>query len=256
MQELGHISQPARRSMRSLIRILPWLILLLFLSACDAGYAREGGRWVFITYNESAGKVITPIEGIDPATFEEINSEYARDANQVYFRTKPIAQADPKTFKHIAGLYYKDKDQVFYVDRPVPGADPQSFRRLKYTYWTRDDQNVYVTDNPVNPRDLSTFKQISENWARDSQWFYPQNFGKYLPIENIDPASFEILQGGWAKDCCRVYYLNQVVEGADLATFHTINEFRARDKNWAYLMGTRQRTLQEDLELEKRMKTP
>jgi len=240
--------------MRIFRRLFPWIILLIFLTACDAGYAQENGRWVFVEYNESAGRVTTPLEGVDPATFEEINPEYARDANRVYYRTRPIEQADPKTFKHIGGLYYKDKDQVFYVDRPVHGADPKSFRLLKYSYWAGDRNNIYVADTPVNPRDLATFEQISENWARDAQWVYPQNSGKYLPIETLDLASFEILSGGWARDCCRVYWLNQVVAGADPSTFYTLNEVRARDKNWAYLMGSRQRTLPEDLELEKNQK--
>jgi hypothetical protein len=232
------------------------ILAALSLAGCGAGYQQENGRWVFIEFNESAGKVVKPIAGVDQHTFEVINGQYARDTQRVYYRDNPIEGADPVSFEHVSGLFWKDARQVYYVDQVIPGADPRTFRQLKYTYWARDDRNVYVTTNPVNPRDMKSFKQISQYWAKDDLWYYPQNSGKYLPISELDYDTFQILKGGWAKDCCRVYYTGRVVEGADPSSFYTVNEFRGRDKAWAYLMGTRQRTLEEDLELEKRLKNP
>jgi len=239
---------------KSLLGIV--LISLLFLTACDAGYQQENGRWVFIEYNESAGRVVREIDGADHATFEEIKVGYARDAQHVFYREKVIEGADPATFEKIAGLYWKDKNSVYYVDHPVPGADPNSFRRIGLGVWWRDNSNAYVGDDPVNPKDLATFKPINNSWAKDSLWYYPVKFNNHNPITELDYATFRILKGGWAKDCCRVFYFDTIVEGADLATFEIVNPFRARDKNWYYLMGTRQRTVAEENALQERLKTP
>jgi hypothetical protein len=235
-----------------------FLLLILFLtfllSACDAGYQEMGGRWVFIEYNESAGKVVREIEGADPATFEPLDREYGRDRQRVYHRQYPIEGADPASFEHVGGLFWKDRYSAYYAAQPIPGSDPDSFRTLRYGYWSRDEYNVYVGTDPVNPRDLDSFRQISEQWARDDTWFYAQNYGKYQPFEELDLATFQILQGAWAKDCCRVFWLGNVVEGADPATFTTINQFRGQDKAWTYLMGTRQRTIEEERALQERNK--
>lgn len=239
-----------------------WLIITclmltgILLVGCDAGYQQEGGQWVFVEYNESAGRVVRQLPDVDRNTFEAINGQYARDARRVYFRDGIVDGADPASFERVSDLIWKDNQRVYYVDQAIPGADPGSFRKLRYGYWSRDDRNVYVNTTPINPRDIDSFRQISEYWAKDASWYYGQNFGQFRPITELDYASFEILDGGWAKDCCRVYYAGLVVEGADPASFYTINQFRGRDKAWAYLMGTRQRTLQEDLELEKRQKQP
>lgn len=234
-------------------RFLPLILFLtVLLSACDAGYQQEGGRWVFVEYNESAGKVVREIEGADFATFEAINREYGRDRARVYHRQYPIEGADPASFKHVGGLFWKDKRTAYYAAKPIPGSDPETFRTLRYSYWSRDKDNVYVGTDPVNPRDIASFRQISEQWARDDVWFYAQNSGKYQPFEELDLATFKILDGAWAKDCCRVFWLGNVVEGADPATFTTINQFRGQDQAWVYLMGTRQRTIEEERELQAR----
>ena len=79
-----------------------------------------------------------------------------------------------------------------------------------------------------------------------------RNMAGTLPIETLDRATFKILDGVWAKDCCRVYYFNREVEGADPATFEVINAVRGRDKDYYYLTGFRQRTVQEEADLQQR----
>jgi hypothetical protein len=244
------------RKISSKYSVIIWLSLAaLLLAACGAGYQQESGQWVFVQMGAIGDDpTVHQIEGVDQATFEKINSEYGKDAFRVYHRYQPIAGADPATFKHVRGLFWKDKDSVFYVDQPLPGADPASFRVLKYGYWARDDHNVYVGDNPVNPKDLGSFKQINQYWAKDASWYYAQDGGNYLPLETLDLATFEILEGGWAKDCCRVYYVNRIAEGADPATFELINQFRGKDSKMVYLMGWPQRTVEEEKELQERLK--
>jgi hypothetical protein len=199
---------------------------------------------------------VREIAGADHNTFEEIKGSYARDDQHVFYREKMIEGADPASFEKVGGLYWKDKNNVYYVDRPIPGADPASFRRIGLTAWWRDNSNAYVGEDPVNPKDMATFKPINNDWAKDSLWYYPVKFNNYIPIAELDYETFTILDGGWAKDCCRAFYFATVVEGADLATFEIINPFRARDKNWYYLMGTRQRTVAEQEALDEAQKTP
>jgi hypothetical protein len=133
----------------------------------------------------------------------------------------------------------------------LDGADPASYRLLRGN-WGRDDHNVYVGADPVNPKDLGTFEILNSEWARDSRWYYPAKYGRYIPIQELDRATFQILDAGWAKDCCRVFYYDRIVEGADPATFEVVNDVRGRDKNNYYLTGFQQRTVQEEEELRQR----
>jgi hypothetical protein len=168
----------------------------------------------------------------------------------VYFRGKPLAGADAATFRHLRGPYWQDKHRTYYFDQPLEGSDPATFRFLG-GHWTRDARNVYSGADPVNPKDLATFKVIDANWAKDAQWYYPAYYGHHIPIEELDYSTFRILRGGWARDCCRVFYFNRVVEGADPATFEAISNVRGRDRAYYYLMGSRQRTVEEEAELQR-----
>jgi len=235
-------------------RFAALLLLLLLLAACNAGYQQVNGAWVFVEIDEGRGRTENAILGVDAATFKPFKgSEFAVDRQRVYYRGTPLDGADAASFQHLRASYWADKNRVYYFDDPLPGSDPATFRFLRY-FWTRDAHNVYSGADPVNPKDLATFRVIDANWAQDAQWYYPAYYGHHVPIKELDYATFRIIKGGWAKDCCRVYYFDRVVEGADPATFEALNNVRGRDKAYYYLTGSRQRTVQEELELQQRKK--
>ena len=72
--------------MRSLSnkRFLVGLVTLvagLLLTGCASGYQQVDGRWVFVTWNESSGRVDIPVPDVDGASFSPFDkSEYAHDA--------------------------------------------------------------------------------------------------------------------------------------------------------------------------------
>ncbi len=241
-----------RQPGRWIMRILVLLLATAALTACNTGYQQINGQWMYVTLDESQGRRENPIAGADAATFERIErSDFARDRSRVYYQGRVLEGADAATFEHLKGNYWKDRNRVYYFSRPLAGADPGSYRLLRAD-WGRDNRNVFVGADAVDPKDIGTFEVVNDNWARDSLWYYPAQYGRYAPIETLDRATFKILDGVWAKDCCRVYYFNRVVEGADPATFEVINDVRGRDKDYYYLTGFRQRTVQEETELQQR----
>jgi hypothetical protein len=228
------------------------IAMALWLTACNVGYQQVDGQWMYVTLDESNGRREAPIEDADATSFERLGrSEFARDRSRVYYRGSVLEGADAGSFEHLKGSYWRDANRVYYFDHPLPGSDPVSYRLLRDD-WGRDDHNVYVGADPVNPKDISSFEIINANWARDSQWYYPAQNGRHIPITELDRATFQVLDGGWAKDCCRVYYYDRIVEGADPESFEVVNDFRGRDKNYYYLTGFPQRTVQEEEDLQRR----
>jgi hypothetical protein len=229
-----------------LARFALLLLALAGLTGCNTGYQQINGEWKYVTLDEGYGRRENPIAGADAASFEKLGrSGFARDRSQVYYQGKPLEGADAATFENLKGSYWRDKDRVYYFDHPIEGADPGSYGLLR-SDWARDANNVYVGADPVNPKDLATFEIVNNNWARDSLWYYPAQYARHAPIEVLDRETFQILDGVWAKDCCRVFYFNRIVEGADPATFEVVNDVRGRDKDYYYLMGSRQRTVEEE----------
>ena len=58
-------------------------------------------------------------------------------------------------------------------------------------------------------------------------------------VEGADPASFEVLDGGYFKDKSHVWYIHDLVEGADPASFKIDKEGHASDKYGPIYNGKR-----------------
>lgn len=227
-------------------------LLVLVLAGCNAGYQQIDGQWKYVTIDSGYGRRENEIPGVDQATLKPFKgTSFAADKNQVYYEGRPLAGADAATFRQLRSPYWADSKRVYWYKEPIPGADPKSFDYVR-GFWTRDANNFYYGADPVNPKDPNTFRVVNANWARDSQWYYPANGNRHIPIKELDYASFQILKAGWAKDCCRVFYFDRVVEGADPASFEVINDVRGRDKAFYYLTGFKQRTVAEEEELKRR----
>ncbi len=71
--------------------------------------------------------------GIDPASFEILNYDYAKDKNNAYYISiekdglAAISSADPASFKILDSGYAKDKNYVYFEGSILEGADPDNF---------------------------------------------------------------------------------------------------------------------------------
>ena len=141
------------------------LVAGLLLTGCASGYQQVDGRWVFVTWNESSGRVDIPVPDVDGASFNPFDkSEYARDAVRVYYRAVPIEGADATTFRHMRGGYWQDRNRVYFFAKAHPRLGPEDvslpatrvlgarcWQRLR---WRRPRQSQGSGHFPVAQREL------------------------------------------------------------------------------------------------------
>lgn len=217
-----------------------------------------------------------------PAGFETIDEFqiYARDSEAVYFRGKRIEQADPKSFKMVFddSSYYRDDKNIFFDGKILEGSDASSFTRLlrpdgkpssyfkdkNFVYWfgrkrpevqassvkviseayLADAENVFYFKDKIVGANPATFVEIpnQESWGKDDKTVYYRDSA----YPQLDMASLEILERGYAKDKSKVYYVNDnkliEVVGANPSTFQVTHwdqktESEATDGVRYYLEG-------------------
>jgi hypothetical protein len=182
------------------------------------------------------------VDGVDPKTFEILDSGYVRDALNVY-RSGTLICDDAAHFEMVSGNFIKNSHTVYqlYPATTPVSDDPANFREIAaqdgYSFCA-DLRQVYVNGNAIPGADPATFRILRGGYTRDAgQSYY---FDKPMP-EGTKINSLEMLEGAYAKDAARVYHLGHVVEGADPATFVvTDDKFqRAKDAHQEYEQGKR-----------------
>jgi len=207
-----------------------FLITLLLLTGCQAGYKVENGDWSLVRYNEGVGRMVTKIDGADQNSFQPIDKQYAKDNHRVYWETLVINGADPNTFVVLGSLYSKDKAKVFWREREITGADPATFQIVDgANLWSRDKKDYYFAAEPLRVMDVPSFKIINGGWAKDSKAYYatPQ----FAPGGKVDCdySSMRILSEQYAVDKKRAYYGLTPIPGVDVKTFRVTGTITARD---------------------------
>lgn len=178
-------------------------------------YEVVDGKVTYLRWNPMAMRYHTRVlEEADSATFQAISAAHGRDATTVYEWDIPIPHADPATFKPLTENYAIDATQVFYGRTRLEGADLVTFERLG-DGWSRDANYVYFGNRRLDICDIDTFETLSMWQALDSKCYYIQSERQ----ADVDRASLEILSGAYARDRSHVYWLKQIVDGADPETF-------------------------------------
>lgn len=173
--------------------------------------------WARDSLDYYVSRVATPIA--DPATFQVIQSWYAKDARQAYFSSEVLAGADAASFRGIggeSGEFAKDSKNVYWQGKVVEGCDAATFQLLKYRF-AKDSKHAYFCYSSGSPPHT-----------------LPDSDGQTFEV--IGPSS----QGfGYAKDSKQVYQGGFVIEGADPATFvvDPSDPEKASDKNRRYQYG-------------------
>jgi hypothetical protein len=218
----------------------------------DAGYHVRGSSVYFL--NPFPGNAFS-IDGADPGSFEALDRMYARDSRRVYLDGRPLPDADPGTFEVLGrpGLA-RDGQRVYQRDQVI-SADPGGFELLPGGL-SRDGGHVYWSDGTVLSDDPKHFAILSDGkdylYATDSRAVYvngnvvtgaaPRGFrvldGAYAvdgdgagdgafyfdaPILGADASTLRTLGGPYAVDAQRVYWMGQVIDGADPASFTVLN---------------------------------
>lgn len=211
--------------------------------------------FLFLTIGSSSFAEGKP-EGYDPSTYKRLNKTYTLDVNHVYYRfnvTYEILEgADPSTFKVLSDDYAADMHHVWFNGNMIEGAEPATFVApdgdisAVADAIAHDAHDYYMGDQPLHVANMGSFRRIDSNWALDSlQVYYIGIFGDRYDraVSAGDYRTFKVLNKFYAVDSKCVYYKNNIVEGADPASFAVLKgeDLYGQDKHHVYYEGTRDR---------------
>lgn len=186
------------------------------VAACGKSYKIENGQVYLNGWNEASGNYQRPIDGADPASFE--NLEFDCDCSFAFGR---------------------DKDHIFIDGKMMEGIDPSSFQFLG-NYMFRDAHSAYflgsyydLNDTRLDSIDPGSINLLEYPWARSGDRLIHR--GKWIALDDLD--NFEALNESWARTGLQVIYEAQVVDGADPASFTATNNFQGRDRWNRYEFG-------------------
>lgn len=191
-------------------RRLPDADPITFAVLARPGYAKDA-RHIFVRDR---------ILSTDPAHFQLLGGELAKDSGAVYWSDGTVLSHDPQHFVIVSDtdhyLFAKDGANVYVNGNTIAGADPPSLRVLGGAYATDRDRVYYFSDAIVGA-DRASLRFLQDAYAADDRRAYWM--GKEIP--GADPGSFRVLNGAFecTADADRAYYRQQVIAGADPRTF-------------------------------------
>ena len=233
----------------------------LVLSGCGSksGYRKVNGRWAWVGWNMGVGRYEIPLKADNDSFVILADPKYAKDRSHVFYEARVIEDADPGSFVLLptvvgqAGqLYAKDRYRVYLKGYSIIGADPASFALIDPPY-ARDSVRVYCGTVPMEGSDPASF-QILRNtggWCEDyiKEYFVAQNGDSFANLEVSDSRPAITSNGYWAKDAKHHYRDAAIVEGADYATYHAIDNSFGADKDHEYLHAFRTEVFRQRMTL-------
>jgi hypothetical protein len=174
-------------------------------------------RWI------SPGRFwVVEMPSADPATFEVLDFNLAKDANSVWRTDVPIEGADAATAQVVnAGWVWKDRDCVYYQFTRLDGADPETFRYLSQAFYA-DAKQVYWSSTRLEGADVKTFRTFGDDtpYAADTRhvWFGDSR------MPGIDAGSFRLLHNHVFADKDGVYVSGRALPiiDAEMTTFRKV----------------------------------
>ncbi len=192
------------------------------------------------------------IQGADRDSFKYLKCSYSIDKNNLFCDEKMIEGADRDSFIVLSERFAKDKKSVFHYGEKLKNLDPAIFfawdknwARVKDKIYSSallfsDNPDDFFRDNPddfqtlVAVKDISTFKGLGDEYAKDSLAVYYGSDGQVREIEGADPSSFEFLGLWYARDANHVYNQGEIIEDADPESFELLTYDWCYDKKSLY----------------------
>lgn len=147
------------------------------------------------------------------------------------------------------GNYYRNKGKIYYSPEYasfdlIANADAKSFRCEEGT--PRDNSNIYFKGKVVANVDKTSFKSVGFTYCSDNKNVYYRNRynenGKLLKLEGALPSSFKLVgdsSSNYAKDNKSAYFNGKVITMSDPASFIVLDYGYAHDKNYVYYNGVK-----------------
>jgi hypothetical protein len=164
---------------------------------------------------------IVEIVGADPATFEALDLDLARDARHVFRADEIFPAADPATAEVVTpNFVWRDRNTVYYNHIPMENADPKTFRHLDQAFY-RDEDDVYWGFTRLIGADPDTFRTFGDvPYAVDKDLVWITTSGR----DDLDAASFRLYANHVFSDKNGVYVTPAAhkVRGADVESFKKV----------------------------------
>jgi hypothetical protein len=234
--------------------VLSWALLACviqgLLGCGDSNYKRENGQWFY--------DGVAVDSDIEPVNFVVIDNYFAKDASSGFYRGRRIYNgdipSDAASFEVLNTWYAKDKLQVYHCDterdskeywsikrtiiKLVKAADPPSFRMMSDGYTPRDKSHVFSGVEVLPIRDVDSYELLDHGFSKDKLTAYYRS----NPMPGTDAASFVALDANHARDKNKVYvvdgfYSGGTIKGVELVSFKTLGEGYAQDGKRAYYKG-------------------
>ena len=196
------------------------------------------------------------LKGLDLRSFKKVDDSdyYFKDKNSIYYEDSgnlhKIENADLKTFKDLDYNFAKDKNNIYYKNKKLDGIDAASFEKIEFNF-IKDKNGLYKIDEdeekneikliPLNEKvNLENFKEIGGNYYKDDKNLYYFGENEFKKIDGSDPNSFEYDNENYtfiAKDKNNVYFDGEKVKGIDVKSAEGIDGLWIKDKNSVFYRG-------------------
>ena len=196
------------------------------------------------------------LKGLDLRSFKKVDDSdyYFKDKNSIYYEDSgnlhKIENADLKTFKDLDYNFAKDKNNIYYKNKKLDGIDAASFEKIEFNF-IKDKNGLYKIDEdeekneikliPLNEKvNLENFEEIGGNYYKDDKNLYYFGENEFKKIDGSDPNSFEYDNENYtfiAKDKNNVYFDGEKVKGIDVKSAEGIDGLWIKDKNSVFYQG-------------------
>lgn len=219
-----------------------WLLSLglLMLASCGDGgkYVRKDNRIYYTYWTFSFGQRYDTLFEADASTFHSVKNWVGVDKDHVFYLERLVPGADPVTLEVDRKPLMHDKNDYYYETAALHVSDMKSFKVLKWfedDFYAHDSRYAYY-DSTRFEVDLATFKTKGHFVAVDKNHVY--RFGVLLPL--ADPKTYqENWNGFYSRDKAHIWYLGDLLEDADYATFTVDGDNEGHDKYGRFLRDKR-----------------
>jgi len=165
--------------------------------------------------------------GVDSDSFEFVGIMYRYDSPQVfykdvnsveryYFSDKP----DPATYQILGRNYARDATRIYYGTTLIRNADVDTFQIIN-SVWSKDATRIYYKQYSTAILDVDAFVMIDDDYAHDGVNYIYQGSA----IGAYQPNTLELLGLGYSRIGNEIYYRDTLVADVDAASFSVLTNY-------------------------------
>ena len=204
-------------------------VFILFFSSIVA--KAQLGRDDYSIYGDVVSYRGIPIEAADPITFVVLGYGYAKDYYNVYIDGQILRYVDPASFRLKVPPYHSNGNIEFYPEIDGRQTCPDIYGRQNYGY-VKTSNAVLFNGRKIEGASVSSFEILQGGYARDA--FNVYFFGRKTDASGF---SFKYLGDGYAEDAFNVYYNGRKIEGTMGTSFKVLGGGYAEDAFNTYYKG-------------------